>query len=180
MKRLTTTLFSSILLVLPFVASAQNEENEQIQHIIADYERGKALSLAYVDAMPAEKFNYKPTDDVRTYAQQFLHASQGTIGLTANGTGADRLYADENLEKNEAYQSKEEVRRLVTESFDFAIESVRNMDPSTFEEIKEAGPFKVTKLGWIYKGFEHLVHHRGQAAVYLRMNGITPPQFQLF
>ena len=63
---------------------------------------------------------------------------------------------------------------------DFAIEGIKQMDPATFEEIKESGPFKVTRLGWINKALEHVVHHRGQCAVYLRLSGVTPPQYQLF
>lgn len=148
--------------------------------LVADYERAKAMSLEYVDAMPADKFGYKPSDEVRTYAEQFLHASQGTIGLVSNGTGADRIYANANLEKDPKLQSKEEVKRMVTESFDFAIASIKNMDESTFGEIVERGPFKITRLAWIQKAHEHVSHHRGQAAVYLRMNGIAPPQYKLF
>ncbi|WP_420576553.1 DinB family protein [Ekhidna sp.] len=151
-----------------------------IETLVADYERAKAMSLEYVDAMPADKFGYKPSDEVRTYAEQFLHASQGTIGLVSNGTGADRIYANANLEKDPKLQSKEEVKRMVTESFDFAIASIKNMDESTFGEIVERGPFKITRLAWIQKAHEHVSHHRGQAAVYLRMNGIAPPQYKLF
>lgn len=148
--------------------------------LVADFERSKSLSLEYLDAMPADKFSYRPTEGVRTYAEQFLHSSQGTIGLVSNGTGADRIYPNANLEKDSLLQTKEEVIRIVTESFDFAISSIQNMDPATFGEIKEAGPFKITKLAWVQKAHEHVSHHRGQAAVYLRMNGIVPPQYKLF
>ena len=175
MKRIliTLVLISSSLLSV-------NAQNSMIDAIVADYERAKTLTLAYIDAMPDDKFSFKPTDEVRTYSEQMLHLAQGTIGLSANGTGAERIFANENLEKTEAYQTKEEVSRIVTASFDFAIEGIKNMDPASFEEIVEAGPFKVTKLGWVNKAFEHLTHHRGQCAVYLRLAGVTPPQFQLF
>ena len=167
----------NLILFCSFYALAQNDV---IDGLVADYERAKFMSLAYVDAMPEDKFSFKPNDEIRSYAEQFLHAAQGTIGLTANGTGAERIYGDDNLEKNPDYQSKDEVRRLVIESFDYTIESIEKMDPSTFNEIVEAGPFKVTKIGWVYKAHEHLTHHRGQCAIYLRLNDITPPQFALF
>ncbi len=168
----------TLLFALLIITSAYSQVTTET--LVADFERAKALSLDYVEAMPADKFDYQPTEDVRTYAQQFLHASQGTIGLSSNGTGADRIYANANLEKDEALQSKEEVKRMVTESFDFAIDAIRNMDPDSFGEIVERGPFKITRLAWIQKAHEHISHHRGQAAIYLRMNGIVPPQYKLF
>jgi len=30
------------------------------------------------------------------------------------------------------------------------------------------------------KTFEHQTHHRGQATIYIRLQGIRPPQEQLF
>ncbi len=173
MKLLTTLLF------LCFSTMAYSQVID-MSELIADMERNKAMSLAYVDAMPAEKFNYQPNEDVRTYAQQFLHISQGLIGLSANGTGATPIFQGENLEATEAYQTKAEVKRIVTASYDFALKSMKEMDASKLNEVVVRGQFEVTRLGWINKAMEHNTHHKGQCAVYLRMNGITPPQFQLF
>ncbi|MEP1306178.1 MAG: DinB family protein [Balneola sp.] len=173
MRLLITLLFLSF-------SSLTYSQQINIDEFIADMERNKTMSLSYVDAMPADKFSYKPAEDVRTYAQQFLHISQGLIGLSSNGTGAAPIFQGENLEATEAYQTKAEVKRIVTESYDFAIKSMKEMDASTLNEVVQRGQFKVTRLGWINKAMEHNTHHKGQCAIYLRMNGITPPQFQLF
>ncbi len=81
---------------------------------------------------------------------------------------------------DEALQTKAEVRRVLAESFDFAIAGIKSMDPAQFEDIVERGPFKVTRLGWVQKAKEHINHHRGQTAVYMRLAGVTPPQYKLF
>lgn len=153
---------------------------QTIESLVEDYERARVMTLNYLEAMPEDQFGYKPTEGVRSFAEQMLHLAQGTIGLSSNGTGAERIYAGQNLEQDEALQSKAEVKRIVTESFDFAINGIKAMDSSTFSEIIERGPFKVTRLGWILKAHEHITHHKGQCAVYLRMQGITPPQYKLF
>lgn len=152
----------------------------KIDELVADMERNKAMSLSYIEAMPADKFNYKPSEEVRTYAQQFLHISQGLIGLSGNGTGADPIFKGENLEAIEAYQTKAEVKRIVTASYDFAIKSMKEMEVSKLNEVVQRGQFKVTRLGWINKAMEHNTHHKGQCAIYLRLNGIAPPAYQLF
>ncbi len=151
-----------------------------IDDMVADMERNKAMSLSYIDAMPADKFDYKPSEDVRTFAQQYLHLAQGLVGLSSNGTGADPIFKGENLEATEAYQSKAEVKRIVTESYDFAISSIKEMDAAKLTEIVQRGQFNVSRIGWIDKAIEHNTHHKGQTTLYLRMNGITPPQYQLF
>ena len=160
-----------------FLVKAQNPT---IDNLVADFERGKLLSLAYVDAMPEDQFNFKPTPETMSFAEQMLHTSMGTFGLSANASGSENPYAGKNLQKEESLQSKAEVRRLLEESFDFAIAGIKGMDPAHFEEIVERGPFKVSRLGWMHKAKEHIDHHRGQTAVYLRLAGITPPQYQLF
>ena len=148
--------------------------------LIADWERAKAYTLEFVDAMPEEGFSFRPTEDIRSFAEQMLHLSQGNINLSSNGTQAERLYSDESLEKTEEYKSKEKVREFVVIGYDHVIEGIRNMDLSTLGEIKAAGPFNVTRLGWINKAFEHQTHHRGQCAIYLRLQGVTPPRSKLF
>ena len=118
----------SLVLVMSSILFLQ-AQNSTIDALVADYERSKVMTLAYIDAMPGDKYSFKPTGEVRTYSELMLHLAQGTIGLSANGTGAERIYAEENLEKTEAYQSKPEVKRIVTEAFDYTIESIKNLDP---------------------------------------------------
>lgn len=167
-------------LLFTCISSTVFAQSNLIDELITDMERNKAMSLSYIEAMPADKFGYQPNEDVRTFAQQFLHISQGMIGLSSNGTGVTPIFQGENLEATEAYHTKEEVARIVTESYDFAIKSIREMDSSTLDEVVVRGQFEVTRLGWISKTLEHNTHHKGQCAMYLRMNGITPPQYQLF
>jgi uncharacterized damage-inducible protein DinB len=171
------TLVSTSFMFLFFLSTSFSQS---IDEIVTDFERAKAMSLAYIEAMPDDQFTFKPTPEIRSFAEQMLHAAQGNIGLSANGTGAESIYGTVNLEKDETLQSKTEVTRIVTESYDFAIKSIKGMDPSTFGEIVERGPYKVTRLGWVQKADEHNTHHRGQCAIYLRLAGITPPDYQLF
>ncbi len=167
-------------LILSLICIVGTAQNATVDHLVADFERGKALSLAYVDAMPEDQFNFKPTTEIMSFGEQMLHTAMGTFGLSSNGSGAENPYGGKNLMQDETLQSKAEVRRLLEESFDFAIAGIKSMDPANFEEIVERGPFKVTRLGWVQKAKEHINHHRGQTAIYLRLAGVTPPQYKLF
>jgi uncharacterized damage-inducible protein DinB len=48
------------------------------------------------------------------------------------------------------------------------------------EMIKLFGRFDVSRGKTFEKCFEHQTHHRGQATVYIRLAGATPPQEKLF
>ena len=167
------------ILALVGLASV-NAQNSTLDQLVADMERGKAMSISYAEAMPEDQYSYKPAPESMSFAEQMLHTAQGTFGLSANGSGSENPYAGQNLQQDENLRSKTEVIRLLSESFDFAIAGIKSMDPSKFDEIVERGPFKVTRLGWMHKAKEHINHHRGQTAVYLRLAGITPPQYKLF
>jgi hypothetical protein len=42
------------------------------------------------------------------------------------------------------------------------------------------GDLEITKIAAWGKTFEHQAHHRGQAAIYLRLKGIIPPDGVIF
>lgn len=151
-----------------------------LQQLVADWERAKAYTLEYIEAMPEDGINYKATPEIRSFAEQLLHLAQGTIGLTANGTGKERIYPGKNLEKSDEFKTKAALAKVVAESYDFAIDGIKNMDASKLNEVVKRGQFEVTRLGWIMKGFEHQTHHRGQCTIYLRLKGVTPPNEKLF
>ena len=182
MKRL-----SLILLLIPFFgfvtptfAQESIPEEAAKELMLEDWKRAKTYTLEYVDAMPAEAMTYRPAEGMRSFAEQMLHISQGNVGLASNGTGAERIYAEVNLEKTEAYHEKEALRKIVVECYDYVIKSIEEMDASILDEVIERGPFKISRQAWLNKAFEHQTHHRGQCAVYFRVKGMEPPKAKLF
>lgn len=144
-----------------------------------DWERAKAYTKEYLDAVPKDKYSFRAQDSVRTFAQQMLHLAQGNIGLSSNGTGATRLWQGWNLEQSKSAQSADSVNYYVMTSYDFAIEGLNKMDPAKLEEKNKRGNFDESRLSWILKAFEHQTHHRGQTTIYLRLLGLKPPPEKL-
>ncbi len=178
MLALTLVVFASANLL---VTSDSALEDSMKDGYVADWERAKAYSLEYIDAMPEDGINYRPDASVRSFAEQFLHMAQGNIGLVGNATGADRIYANVNLEKETKFHNKQALRDLTVEAYDWCIAAVKNMDMSIAEEM--TGPndnFQFSRIEWLKKAFEHQTHHRGQTTIYLRMKGVQPPAEKLF
>lgn len=177
MLALTLLVFASANLV---VTGDSAIEESMREGYIADWERAKAYSLEYIDAMPEDGINYKPNEEVRSFAEQFLHMAQGNIGLVANATGAKRIYATTDLENETKFHNKQALKDVTVEAYDWCIEAVKNMDMGNSEETVEAFNFKLSRVEWLKKAFEHQTHHRGQTTIYLRMYGVTPPAEKLF
>jgi uncharacterized damage-inducible protein DinB len=160
-------------------ANAQPGESVKAQ-LIKDWERAKVYTMEYLDAMPKDKYVFRAHDSIRTFAQQMLHLAQANIGLSANGTGKERIWQGRQLEQSATAQSADSVKYFVMASYDFAVNGIKNMDVSKFEEKNKRGNFDETRFAWLLKAFEHQTHHRGQTTIYIRLLGIKPPNEKLF
>ena len=173
----------SCLLVLfsTTVGIAQTVAPDSLKtQLIKDWERAKAYTAEYLAAMPADKYTAKPVEGIRSFSEQMLHLAQGSIGLSANGTGKTRIFPGYNMEKSATAQTKDSVSYYVNASYDFAIEGIKAMDANKLGELVKRGNFNESRLSWIMKGFEHQTHHRGQCTIYIRLQGVTPPNERLF
>ena len=151
-----------------------------IDDMVKDWERAKAYTKEYLDAMPAENFNLKPTPEMRSFAQPMLHLTDGNYGFASAATGVASPIGQGESEKS-TDQSKENVTKLVMAGYDFVINSIKTMTPAQLNEAtKLFGRFEMTKGKALEKCFEHQTHHRGQTTVYIRLAGATPPQEKLF
>ena len=66
--------------------------------------------------------------------------------------------------------------KFLSETFDFCHKAVASMTPEKLDAVVGTSR-KMTGFEWLWSYFTHTAHHRGQAEVYLRMKGITPPTY---
>jgi uncharacterized damage-inducible protein DinB len=184
--------FSLLLTLCIFFVNAQNSPNELLkQQLINDWERAKAYTQEYLDAMPANKYGFRAHDSIRNFAQQMLHLAQATAGMAFFGTSSQNnkiqnmfIKPPQVFEKLPAIQNKDSVVYYVNTSYDFMISAIKTMDFAKLSEVVTqdlpGGKRSATRLGWLLKAFEHQTHHRGQCTVYLRLLGIRPPAEKLW
>ena len=164
--------------VLPAVKPASADPAATL---VADWTRARDYTKEYLDAMPEDGLGYKPTPDIRSFAEQMLHLANANFAFASTATGATNPQQDKNLEKMDEYKTKAGLTKIVMESYDFVISSVKGMDLKKMDEpIKLFGRFDATRGVALNKAFEHQTHHRGQTTIYLRLKGVTPPAEKLF
>jgi uncharacterized damage-inducible protein DinB len=181
MKLLFTLLLSSSF----FSVTAQGIANDSLrQQMVKDWERAKAYTLEYLNAMPSDKYGFRPVDSMRSFAGQMLHLAHANAGLGFIATGTPYPFQTQTFENSPTSQSKDSVVYYVITSYDFVISAIRSMDVSKFGEVVTwnlpGGKRTTTRYDWLMKAFEHQTHHRGQCTVYIRLVGIRPPAEKLF
>ena len=138
--------------------------------------------VALADAMPAEKYAFKPTNgdfkDVRAFGEQVKHVA------CANFAFFNEIEKKEPPPRCDAggpspAKTKAEIMAYLRESFDYAQGVLRTMTPANALE-PAGGPYggESTRLGLTTMAVWHASDHYGQLVVYLRMNGIVPPASQ--
>jgi len=60
------------VLALIFVSTSAFAQFTQSQ-MVAEWQRAKAYTKAYLDTIPEDGYNFKPTPEIRSFAQQMLH-----------------------------------------------------------------------------------------------------------
>lgn len=179
--------FSFIFLLLCLVHStksfSQSFTAQDIKaQMVKDWERGKAYTIDYLNTMPASKYTFKAVDSIRSFAQQMLHLASGNVFIMMNATDLPPLpWLSSNPENSATAQSKDSVMYYVTTSYDYCIDAIKNFDINRWgEKIKMFNTYDETRFAVMNKAFEHQSHHRGQTTIYIRLNGIKPPQERLF
>lgn len=155
----------------------------QIQFIpefLDELKLSRAYTLECAQAMPAEKYEFRPVPEVRTFGQQMVHISEAVAGLYelfVEGKKAPTHPFSEG--GKEPSLSKEEVLARLGMSFDSVERSAAKLNPAVLRQTtKIFGGAVISKHRMLRFLLDHTTHHRGQTVVYLRLNHIQPPLYR--
>ena len=180
MKHLSLLFTFLVLTLVSTSVFAQFTQSE----MIAEWQRAKKYTKAYLDAIPEDGYGFKPTPDIRSFAQQMLHLTDANYLFASLASGKDNplgiTLPNHNVAEKTITPSKELVTKTVMDSYDWVISTLQGMTPSQMQETIKDRNMVITRSGMFGKGFEHQTHHRGQTTIYLRLKGVTPPGEMLF
>jgi uncharacterized damage-inducible protein DinB len=132
--------------------------------LIGRWEQVCQKLAALAQEIPANKFDYKPVDGVRTVAEILRHAAFWNLYVADAVRGKKGNDTDNELSA-EKFSSKKQIIDALTSSASEVAKALR-------EEPAELRPETVETL---VAFIEHNCEHYGQLAVYARMNKIVPP-----
>ncbi|EDP97057.1 DinB family protein [Kordia algicida OT-1] len=163
------------LLLLFLVASLfAKAQDTPISAFLEKWENSKNYLVEIAEAMPEDKYNYKPTERQKTFRDQLLHIKGNMDWLSTTYFSKEKK---KDAEKP-SYTTKAEVIAAIKEAFDNTSTIIKKASPEELKEIVEffAGP--KTKLQILNLLQDHVTHHRGQLIVYLNLNDVKPPKYR--
>ena len=126
------------------------------------------------EAIPAEKYTWRPSDDTRSFAEVFLHISAANYNLyKLVGTPPPSNVDVKNLEKSTTDKAK--VIATLKDSFAHAKQAIKAMNDADLEKSMDWFGGKNTQRGVLLFIVRHAAEHLGQSIAYTRMAGVVPP-----
>lgn len=159
---------------------AQNMSKEPITDFgkmyVPVWQEAREHCLEVARAMPEEKYSWKPTEVSKTFAEQMVH-----IGYTI------KLLTQRYVEGMEvtgqtppaAGMTKADIIRMLEEVFDYTEKVIYAITEEKLTQttiMYHSGNTVSRKFAFFYVQ-DHLTNHRAKANLYIRLNGIQPPEY---
>jgi len=170
------------LLLLPVTLPAQQaaqpaapETNPVAAAVKRIVERQAKNMTAAAEAMPAEKYSYKSTPDQMTFGHLLIHTAE-TNNFLCSSISGNAAPADDKLSDTD---SKDKLVAALKASIDYCTQALAKLDDSNLTEpVPFFGGRKVSRATAMIVLTDAYADHYGMAAIYLRLNGVTPPTAQ--
>lgn len=129
-------------------------------------------TVAAVEAMPAEKFSYKPSAEQMTFGHLVVHMAETNYLLCGKAAAVPAPKVEEAKDTD----SKDKLIVALKASFDFCSDALAKMDDSKLAETTEGFGGKQVTRAWLSLILAGAwADHYAEAAMYLRLNGVLPP-----
>jgi hypothetical protein len=137
--------------------------------------RSQNNTIGAIEAMPADKFTYKPTPDQITFGHLVAHIAGSNNSLCAKVANIEAPKVEEAKDTD----SKDKLLAAAKASYEFCSTALAKMDDSHLGDTVELFggrqfPRAMAALG-LASGW---ADHYAAAAMYLRLNNILPPSAQ--
>jgi hypothetical protein len=181
-------LLFTVAVGLPAAAREQTAEIGGFSRDLVASLRGAAAKLvALAEVTPAERFSWRPTEEVRTISEVYMHIVGSNYQLPP-GLGAEPPERVEIPDSGpfglmqqrrrwvQEITDKEDVIAWLRDSFDYALEAI----PTITDLDTEVAPFgfNATKRAYFLILQSHAHEHLGQSIAYARSIGVVPPWSQ--
>ena len=173
MFKLPVAFLAIILAALPAAAQSCADAADFKTSFQKHLQTSEEFTLKVAEAMPADNYDFKLTPEQMSFGGQMVHLA------TALEHYAGRLGAPKPAMEKPASTSKADVIAFVKASFDYTIAETAKLTPEQISKSygSGSGP-KQTGYDVLMGMLNHTTNHRASAEMYLRVKGITPPQYQ--
>ena len=168
-------LVGAILLTAsPIFAQEPTASPGAAKELLAAWNREGGKLVAMAEDFPEDKYDFKPTPDVRSFGEHLLHVAEFIRRINAAARG--EAPAKEELTR-EKYKTRAEVAAVVKQAFADGAAIIESAGADSLgKEVKSPfGNRMVTRQGLWTGALVAAGEHYGSLVVYYRLKGMVPP-----
>lgn len=171
MRNTSTYLVLTAMMTMAAWPLAAGDYRGEALKRVATIEK-KVTDLA--EAMPADKYTWRPAEGVRSVSELYLHIAAANYGIPRSiGTAPPEGFSFGGYEK--LTTNKAEILPKVKDSFAHLRKAIENLAVADADKAVKLFGQDTTNRGAVLGILEHLSEHLGQAIAYARTNGVVPP-----
>ncbi len=165
-------LIISVLVVQEGVAADCNYADILKTH----WKRTQKMMTNIVAAMPEDKWDFRPVEEVRTFREMAKHLITDGISHTGWAAGIGREESGKITEKYKNYETRTEILQGLGEMFDYGHKIFSGITcDNAMELVVGMRSEPMTRFEAALVAFDDQIDHYGNMVVYLRINGVVPP-----
>jgi len=149
------------------------------KRFLMDLDTLQSKFVALSEAIPAEKYSWRPAPGVRSIGEALMHVASEYYVYAPMSYGATRSpvipRGPEAFKTFESKSTKADVQKHLKEGFAYMKQQIEGLDPAAITGTKKifGGDRTIIESSFIMSGDLH--EHLGQLIAYARSNGVTPP-----
>lgn len=164
-----------VCLVLPVVGRAQDTANPLSATVRKTLDEYSKDLVGAAEAMPAEKYGYRPNAQIRTFGATIAHVAD------VNNLICAKMFTPPSTPPAKISETdpKDKLVEALKTSMDYCGQAFSKMtDASMTDMLPWFGGRQMSRLGVALAVTNDLVDHYAGLAIYLRMNDVLPPTAQ--
>src|SRR5215472_1865895 len=126
------------------------------------------LSVEVAETMPPDQYNFKPAPESMTFGELMSHIATTNYQFCAG-------LKDATPPKLPSPTDKDGVVKLLNNSFNYCSDIISSLTEPQLTALHDSPDGRLPGREVLLAMYIHVAHHRGQAEIYLRDKGITPP-----
>jgi uncharacterized damage-inducible protein DinB len=130
------------------------------------------LSVAVAQAMPADQYGFRPHPESMDFGQLMSHIATTNYQFCAG-------LKDAAPPALPSPSDKDAVVKFLSDSFDYCSAVIPNLTEEELSKAHDSPDGHLPGREILLAMYIHVAHHRGQAEIYLRDKGITPPSYRI-
>lgn len=136
------------------------------------WESNRNLVVRVAEVIPEDKYDYRPTPEVRTIREQFTHI----IGENFMYMGFVTGDPPRDMTRINNLKTRAEILKAINESYDYGAKALAGLDDPKAVEMISMRNQQVPRWAAVLAVIVDNMDHYGNLVVYMRLNGIVPPR----